>query len=80
MVEGEPDWLVRSIKFSDEAIVGIGSGSWTADFAARVPFGSEVSLLTHLDGAGDRYADEIEKSIRNRARTFRWTLNDEEAA
>lgn len=80
VVEGEPDYLVRAVKFSDEAIVGVGSGSWTDEFAARVPYGSELSLLTHLDSAGDRYADGITKSVEARARVFRWTLPDEEAA
>ncbi len=80
IVEGEPDWLVRSITFPSEAIVGIGSGSWNEAFAERVPFGSEVSILTHLDSAGDKYAEAIEKSIRNRARVFRWTIDEEEAA
>jgi hypothetical protein len=80
VVEGEPDWLVRSITFPTEAIVGIGSGSWNEAFAERVPFGSEVSILTHLDKAGDRYAEAIEKSIRDRARVFRWTITEDEAA
>lgn len=79
VVEGEPDWLVRSLVFPTEVIVGIGSGSWNEGFAARVPFGSEVSLLTHLDGAGDRYAEAISATVKDRARVFRWTL-DEEAA
>jgi 5S rRNA maturation endonuclease (ribonuclease M5) len=80
VVEGEPDWLVRSIVFTSEAIVGIGSGSWTPGFAERVPYGSEVSILTHLDSAGDRYAAAIEKSVSERARVFRWTIDEGEAA
>ncbi len=78
--EGEPDWLVRAVTFPSETIVGIGSGSWTDDFAARVPFGSEVTILTHLDGAGDKYAEAIEKSVRDRAQVFRWTVTEPEAA
>lgn len=75
--EGEPDWLVRSITFPSEVIVGIGSGSWTPEFASRVPYGSEVTILTHIDQAGDKYADAIEASVRDRAQVYRWTLDEE---
>jgi DNA primase len=78
--EGEPDTLVRAVAFPLETIIGVGSGSWTDDFAARVPFGSTVALMTHLDGAGDRYADEIAKSVDSRAQVTRWTAPEPEAA
>lgn len=78
--EGEPDWLVRAITFPSEVIIGIGSGSWTPEFAERVPYGSQVTILTHLDSAGERYADVIEKSVKDRAQVYRWTLNEDEAA
>lgn len=75
VVEGEPDFLVRSVLFgSVETIVGIGSGSWSREFAERVPYGANVVLMTHLDDAGDRYAHSIGATVRDRARVFRWTL------
>jgi len=80
LCEGEPDWLVRSITFPSEVIVGVGSGSWTAEFAERVPYGSEITILTHLDSAGNRYADAIEQSVKHRAQVFRWTVEEPEAA
>lgn len=72
--EGEPDWLVRSVLFPHETIVGIGSGSWTPEFAERVPFGSQVVLMTHLDRAGDRYAEKVAESVKHRAQVTRWEM------
>lgn len=74
VVEGEPDFLVRSVLFPVETLIGIGSGSWTSEFAERVPNGSNVVLMTHLDEAGDRYAHAIAATVRERARAYRWTL------
>ena len=79
ITEGEPDFLARSVAFPNEAAVGIGSGSWTQDFAERVPMGSEVALMTHIDPAGDRYADEIAKTVSHRAQVTRWTVGGEAA-
>lgn len=79
VVEGEPDHLARSVRFPLETIVGIGSGSWTEDFSARVPYGCEVVLMTHLDPAGDRYAEQITESVRERAQVTRWKLDEETA-
>jgi hypothetical protein len=76
VVEGEPDWIVRSVLFPHETIVGIGSGSWTAEFAERVPFGSQVVLMTHLDRAGDRYAEKVAESVKHRAQVTRWELTE----
>ncbi len=76
--EGEPDFLVRSVVNSGDIVIGVLSGSWHRGFAQRVPFGAEVIVRTHLDAAGDRYADEITRSVRDRAQVFR--LSPEEAA
>jgi hypothetical protein len=67
VVEGEPDWLVRSVLNPDEAVIGILSGSWTEHFAARVPYGAEVIVRTHLDPAGERYARAVIGSLLDRA-------------
>ena len=80
VVEGEPDFLARAGRFPLETIIGIGSGSWTEGFAARVPYGAAVALMTHLDPAGDRYAEAIAKSVADRAQVTRWTLEEWEAA
>jgi hypothetical protein len=80
VVEGEPDFLVRTVAFPLETVIGVGSGSWTGDFAARVPYGSTVALMTHLDPAGDRYADAIARTVADRAQVTRWTLDEESEA
>jgi hypothetical protein len=72
--EGEPDWMVRSVLFPHETIVGIGSGSWTDEFAERVPFGSQVVVMTHLDRAGEKYAERLVESVKHRAQVTRWEL------
>lgn len=71
MVEGEPDHLVRSIVNPLLPVLGILSGSWHAGFAKRVPLGSEVVIRTHADQAGDRYAEQILETIRDRAHVYR---------
>lgn len=75
--EGEPDTLARTVAFPNETIVGVGSGSWTDEFAARVPYGCQVVLMTHLDEAGDRYADAIADTVKGRAQVTRWTIDEE---
>lgn len=73
VVEGEPDLLARSIVSPGEAVIGILSGSWHEGFAKRVHYGAEVDVLTHLDDAGNRYAEQIIRSIGGRANVRRWT-------
>lgn len=71
IVEGEPDHLVRSIVNPGIPVLGILSGSWHAGFGARIPMGSEVLIRTHADPAGDRYAEQILATIRDRAHVYR---------
>lgn len=71
VVEGEPDWLVASVTWCDAAVVGIGSGSWSKAFAERVPDGTEVLIMTHADHAGERYAEQVAKTLGERARIWR---------
>jgi hypothetical protein len=78
VVEGEPDTLARSVLSPRDAVIGIMSGSWHDGFARRVPYGSEIIVRTHLDKAGDRYADEVIRSVEKRARVRR--LQPQEAA
>lgn len=73
VTEGEPDTLARSIASPGEFVVGVMSGSWHDGFAKRVPYGCEVIIRTHLDNAGERYADAVAKSVEARAIVRRWT-------
>jgi 5S rRNA maturation endonuclease (ribonuclease M5) len=68
--EGEPDavtWMIRT----SLPVIGITSGSWTQALADRIAFGSQVVVRTHLDTAGEKYADAITKSLKGRAEVLR---------
>jgi CHC2-type zinc finger protein len=81
LVEGEPDWMTRSMINQDIAVIGIGSGSWSPAFAQRVPYGSQVLVRTHRDRAGDGYALKVLESVRGRAQVYRLSIEqDTEAA
>jgi hypothetical protein len=45
------------------AVLGIVSGSWTREYASRIPDGSHVIVATHSDTEGDRYAAKIGESL-----------------
>ena len=66
IVEGEPDFLsvVGARTSIATATIGIVSGSWSGDFAGRIPRHALVAIQTHDDPAGDRYAEEISTSLR----------------
>lgn len=67
VVEGEPDFLTAAIKWSDWPVFGVISGGWTAEFANKIPMGSEVLIGTHHDDAGHKYAEHVAKTVRTRA-------------
>jgi hypothetical protein len=67
IAEGEPDYLSLCQGYPGAPVIGVVSGSWSEAFAARVPFGSLVTVRTHHDQAGDRYADAIIKTLAGRA-------------
>lgn len=69
IVEGEPDFLTWAT--APVAVFGIGSGSWSAQIARRIPNGTKVVIRTHQDPAGDKYADEIGRTLVRRCRLFR---------
>lgn len=75
--EGFPDWLTATTAFSDAdadvpAVMGVTSGSWTAEVAARVPEGTKVLIATDPDGAGDNYAEHIARTLAGRCEWRRW--------
>ena len=75
VVEGVPDFLVWVTRYGDAAedapaVIGIVSGSWTAEIAAHIPEGTRVAIRTHNDPAGRRYAERIAFSLRDRGRLF----------
>jgi DNA primase len=74
VVEGEPDfltWATRAPK--DTAVIGLTSGAWCPLIAMRVPSGTPVFVRTDHDPAGDKYAEEVSRSLRARCTVFRST-------
>lgn len=71
--EGETDFLTVAMLAgtSDIAVIGVSSGSWTPDIAARVPNRVQVHLWTDHDPAGDRYADAIARTLHPRCMVVR---------
>lgn len=65
IVEGEPDFLIWSSRtgIAAHARIGLTSGGWTSEIAAKVPVGCEVSLRTDHDEAGERYAREVAATL-----------------
>jgi hypothetical protein len=70
VVEGEPDWLTWATRTS-LPVIGVLSGSWSRDLAARIPDGAKVVIRTHHDPAGDKYAAEVRISLAGRCRLMR---------
>jgi hypothetical protein len=71
VVEGVPDFLRLASAKPAGAVVGIVSGSWTAEVARRVATGGVVEVRTHADAAGERYASAIAATLRGRCEVVR---------
>lgn len=76
IAEGVPDWLVWSCWAEQAgskapAVLGVISGSWTDDLAARIPDQTRVLIRTHDDKAGHKYADKIAASLLRRCIVLR---------
>lgn len=72
VVEGEPDFLAVATTFGrGDAVIGIGSGSWTESHAHNVPLRTRVYVSTHADEAGDRYAEHVLTTLGDRHLTWR---------
>jgi hypothetical protein len=67
VAEGEPQFMAAVIAWPKAAVLGIVSGSWTPEIAARVPFGARVLVVADHDEAGDRYAEQVEQTLTGRA-------------
>jgi hypothetical protein len=80
ITEGEPDYLTWATHYGDAAetvpaVFGIVSGSWTPDLAARLPAGARVTVRTHADEAGDKYAVKVVETLRGRCVVLRGGKN-----
>jgi hypothetical protein len=70
--EGEKKWCMRSTLRGDAAeyapaAIGIESGSWTDELAARIPDGARVYIATDHNDAGAKYATRIVQSLYGRS-------------
>ncbi len=65
--EGEGDYLAMCQAYPGIPVLGVMNGSWSDAFARRIPMGSLVMVRTHQDEAGERYAQAIIRSIKDRA-------------
>lgn len=68
VTEGVPDFLTWATLRGDAdefapAVIGIISGSWTEEIAARVPSATAVYLRPHADAVGDKYSAQIVKTL-----------------
>jgi len=76
IAEGEPDWWTWAVRtplhrIPKHACIGIFSGAWTADIAARIPDGAKVAIWTDHDAAGEKYAQQIADSLADRCTLIR---------
>jgi len=71
VAEGEPDFLTVSTKWFYVPVIGLTSGSWNEEFAKKIPLGSEIVIMTHHDKAGDKYAEIVQSTVKNRAVVLR---------
>jgi hypothetical protein len=68
VLEGATDLLSQATSYSDAdedapGHLAIVAGSWTDALAARIPKGVTVTLATHTDDAGRRYAQAVGESL-----------------
>ena len=72
--EGAIDFLTVGTHFGCSeyapAVLGILSGSWSDELAARIPTECRVIVKVHTDAAGQKYRDQICRSLSGRCRVF----------
>ena len=76
IVEGAPDFLSSSSYFGDAnedtIIISILPGSWSREFANKLPAKLKIIVATHEDQAGEKYANAIEQTLRPGTQLTRW--------
>lgn len=72
VAEGVPDFLTVACRYGEmeyaPATVGVLSGAWSGEVAARIPDRCRVVIRTHADEAGRKYQAEIAASLCRRCR------------
>lgn len=70
IVEGEPDFLTWAT-LTEDAVIGVNNGSWSRELASAIPKGTAVSVRTHSDDQGNRYAATIIESLERNCSLWR---------
>jgi hypothetical protein len=74
ITEGPIDFLTVATQFGCSeyapAVLGVVSGSWSDELAARIPTECRVVVKVHRDGAGAKYRDAICRSLSGRCRVL----------
>ena len=74
ITEGAIDFLTVGTHFGcyeyAPAVLGILSGSWSDELAARIPTECRVVVRVHRDEAGAKYRDAIRRSLSGRCRVL----------
>lgn len=76
IAEGEFDFLTWAVRTPlrcppSHAVLGIYSGAWCPEVAARIPSGTRVAIWTDADPAGERYAAHIALTLGSRCLLIR---------
>lgn len=72
IAEGVPDFLTVAQAHPGSFVLGVISGSWTAEIASRIPNGTSVLVATDQDDDGEKYAKAIASSLVERCTVKRW--------
>lgn len=74
ITEGAIDFLTVATHYGcaedAPAVLGVLSGSWSDELAARIPTECRVIVKVHRDEAGQKYRDQICRSLSGRCRVF----------
>ena len=75
VAEGVPDFLTWATHYCEmeipPGVFGVIAGSWTPEIAAKIPNGCRVTIRTHHDEAGNKYAAKIRETLEGRATLLR---------
>lgn len=77
VAEGVPDFLTWAAQYAGgdgetvPPVFGVIAGSWTPEIAATIPNGSRVTIRTHHDDAGNKYAAKIRGTLEGRVTLLR---------
>ena len=80
--EGVPDFLTWATRWGDaaetaSAVIGVISGGWTPEIAARVPDGTRVAVRQHADAGGEKYTATVAATLVRRCEVSVTVITEE---